>query len=241
MRPATRLLVVGLLLALSGCSGPAVRFVPENGMHVVRPGETLYSIARAYDLDWRQLAARNDIHSPYIIRVGQRLQLTGEPPMTARAVAASPPSSVVQTAPRKAVPKAARTASPAHPPPAIAWVWPTQGRVVSHFLDGHAIRKGIDIAGTVGQPVRAAAAGQVVYSGSGLSGYGKLIIVKHDARFLSAYAYNKDLLVREGDPVQSGQVIARMGMAEADKPMLHFEIRLDGNPVDPLLFLPQGG
>ncbi|HET20078.1 MAG TPA: LysM peptidoglycan-binding domain-containing protein [Chromatiales bacterium] len=241
MRPATRLLVVGFLLALSGCSGPAVRFVPENGMHVVRPGETLYSIARAYDLDWRQVATRNGIRSPYTIQVGQRLRLTGAPSKAARTAAASPPPSVVQTAPRKVVPKAARMASPAHPPRVIAWAWPTRGRVVSRFLDGHATRKGIDIAGTVGQPVRAAAAGEVVYSGSGLSGYGKLVIVKHDARFLTAYAYNKDLLVREGEPVQSGQVIARMGMAEADKPMLHFEIRLDGNPVDPLRFLPQGG
>lgn len=233
MPPTARLLVVGLLLVLSGCSGPAVRFAPEDGVHVVRRGETLYSIATAHDMDWREVAGRNGIRPPYTLHVGQRLLLTGKTGTQDGAVADPAP---------KAVATAGRGPSPAPLSPVgkIAWTWPTEGRVVSSFLAGHATRKGIDIAGATGQPIRAAAGGEVVYSGSGLAGYGKLIILKHDERFLSAYAYNQVLLVSEGEAVQSGQVIARMGQAEAGKPMLHFEIRLDGSPIDPLRQLPQG-
>jgi lipoprotein NlpD len=223
-------LVAGLLLLLSGCSGPAVRFDAEDGVHVVRQGETLYSIATAYDMDWREVARRNGIRPPYTIQVGQRLVLTGK---------ATPEAAVPEPA-MKATAKARKETTPLPPVGKIAWIWPTEGRVVSTFLAGHPTRKGIDIAGNLGQPIRAAAAGEVVYSGSGLTGYGKLIILKHDERFLSAYAYNQDLLVSEGESVQSGQVIGRMGQAEAGKPMLHFEIRLDGNPIDPLRQLPQG-
>ncbi|MDM7323131.1 MAG: peptidoglycan DD-metalloendopeptidase family protein [Gammaproteobacteria bacterium] len=227
---SARLLVVGLLLILSGCSGPAVRFIPEDNVHVVKPGETLYSIATAYDMDWRELASRNDLRPPYTLRVGQRLVLAKNRVMQGGAAAD----------PRPQAPSKIRKASPPLPPIGkIRWVWPTEGRVVTTFVQGHPTRKGIDIAGELGQPVRAAASGEVVYSGSGLAGYGRLIILKHDERFLSAYAYNQTLLVSEGETVQSGQIIARMGQAEAGKPMLHFEIRLDGNPIDPLRQLPQ--
>lgn len=224
------LLVVGLLFVLFGCSGPAVRFTPENGVHVVRQGETLYSIAMAYDMDWREVARRNGIRPPYTIHVGQRLFLTGKTVTQGVAVAAPAP---------KAATKSRKRPAPQLPPGKIAWTWPTKGRVVTTFVQGHATRKGIDIAGEFGQPVRAAARGEVVYSGSGLAGYGKLIILKHDERFLSAYAYNKNLLVSEGERVHAGQTIAHMGQAEAGKPMLHFEIRLYGNPIDPLRQLPQ--
>lgn len=230
MPSTARLLVVGLLLVLSGCSGPAVRFAPEDGVHVVRRGETLYSIATAHDMDWREVASRNGIRPPYTLHVGQRLLLAGKTVTQDGAVADPAP---------KATAKARKEAAPLPPVGKIAWAWPTEGRVVSSFLAGHATRKGIDIAGELGQPVRAAASGEVVYSGSGLAGYGRLIILKHDERFLSAYAYNQALLVSEGETVQSGQIIARMGQAEAGKPMLHFEIRLDGNPIDPLRQLPQ--
>lgn len=232
MSPSARLLVVGLLLVLTGCSGPAVRFVPEDGVHVVRRGETLYSIATAYDMDWRELASRNGLRPPYTLHVGQRLVLAGKTVTQEGAVADPAP---------KATAKARKEAAPLPPVGKIAWTWPTEGRVVTTFVQGHPTRKGIDIAGELGQPVRAAASGEVVYSGSGLAGYGKLIILKHDERFLSAYAYNQALLVSEGETVQSGQIIARMGQAEVGKPMLHFEIRLDGNPIDPLRQLPQAG
>ncbi|MGB9670262.1 MAG: peptidoglycan DD-metalloendopeptidase family protein [Halothiobacillaceae bacterium] len=231
MFPRARLLVVGLLLVLTGCSGPAVRFVPEDGVHVVKRGETLYSIAMAYDMDWRELASRNGMRPPYTLHVGQRLVLA-ENRVTQEG------GGVADPAP-KATGKSRKGPAPQLPVGKIAWTWPTEGRVVTTFVQGHATRKGIDIAGELGQPVRAAANGEVVYSGSGLAGYGKLIILKHDERFLSAYAYNQTLLVSEGETVQSGQIIARMGQAEVGKPMLHFEIRLDGNPIDPLRQLPQ--
>ncbi|MEW5972810.1 MAG: peptidoglycan DD-metalloendopeptidase family protein [Pseudomonadota bacterium] len=230
MPSTARLLVVGLLLVLSGCSGPAVRFAPEDGVHVVRRGETLYSIATAHDMDWREVASRNGIRPPYTLHVGQRLFLTGKTVTQDGAVADPAP---------KATAKSRKGPAPLPPVGKIAWTWPAEGRVVTTFVQGHATRKGIDIAGELGQPVRAAASGEVVYSGSGLAGYGRLIILKHDERFLSAYAYNQALLVSEGETVQSGQIIARMGQAEAGKPMLHFEIRLDGNPIDPLRQLPQ--
>ena len=223
MRRFAVLLLSSFLLAMAGC-GPAVRFAPEDGVHVVQRGETLYSIATSYDLDWKEVARRNGIRSPYTLYVGQRLRITGQ------GASAAPVSSG----------PADESDAPTGPPVgSINWAWPTEGRVVSTFLNGHATRKGIDIAGTMGQPVRAAAAGEVVYSGSGLAGYGKLIILKHDARFLSAYAYNQDLLVSEGQRVQSGEVIAHMGQSEVGKPRLHFEIRLDGNPIDPLRQLPR--
>ncbi|MGK0674048.1 MAG: peptidoglycan DD-metalloendopeptidase family protein [Halothiobacillaceae bacterium] len=199
-------------------------------MHVVRRGETLYSIATAYDMDWRELASRNGLRPPYTLYVGQRLVLAKNHVTQAGAVSDRAPQASDKT----------RKVSPPLPPVGkITWVWPTEGRVVTTFVQGHPTRKGIDIAGELGQPVRAAASGEVVYSGSGLAGYGKLIILKHDERFLSAYAYNQALLVSEGETVHSGQIIARMGQAEAGKPMLHFQIRLDGNPIDPLRYLPQ--
>lgn len=223
--------ILGLMPLLSGCSGPAVRFAGENGVHVVKRGETLYSIAMAYDLDWRELANRNGLRPPYTLYVGQRLLLGDARPAAQDAASAE--------ANKQAAAKTRKTAPLLPPIGKIPWQWPTEGRVVSTFQAGHPTRKGIDIAGELGQPVRAAASGEVVYSGSGLVGYGKLIILKHDERFLSAYAYNQALLVSEGETVQSGQIIARMGQAEVGKPMLHFEIRLDGNPIDPLRQLPQ--
>ena len=119
----------------------------------------------------------------------------------------------------------------------IAWRWPTSGRLARRF-DAGATRKGILIAGEGGQPVRAAADGEVVYSGSGLIGYGELVIIKHSASMLSAYAHNRERLVGEGDRVRAGQTIGRMGRNERDETVLHFEIRRDGKPVDPATYLP---
>jgi lipoprotein NlpD len=137
-------------------------------------------------------------------------------------------------------------AAPAEPapeprPPAAAapvgdWLWPVDGKVISTFADGNG--KGIDIAGKAGDPVVATAAGKVVYAGSGLRGYGKLVIIKHDDSFLSAYAHNRQLLVNEGQSVSKGQKIAELGNTDADRPKLHFEIRRQGKPVDPLKYLP---
>ncbi|TVO53143.1 peptidoglycan DD-metalloendopeptidase family protein [Denitromonas halophila] len=127
------------------------------------------------------------------------------------------------------------------PPPAAAgsseWLWPASGKVVSTFSNGET--KGIDIAGKLGDPVRASSSGRVVYAGAGLRGYGKLVIIKHDADYLSAYAHNKNLLVKEGQSVTQGQTIAELGQTDADRPKLHFEIRRRGKPVDPLTYLPK--
>ena len=126
------------------------------------------------------------------------------------------------------------------PSPAVdaasAWIWPARGKVVTTFSNGET--KGIDIAGELGDAVRASSGGRVVYAGAGLRGYGKLVIIKHDADFLSAYAHNNNLLVKEGQTVKKGQTIAELGSTDADRPKLHFEIRRRGKPVDPLKYLP---
>jgi lipoprotein NlpD len=120
----------------------------------------------------------------------------------------------------------------------IAWRWPHVGTVLASYSTSGKVNKGLDIAGNPGDPVRAAAGGQVVYAGSGLLGYGNLIIVNHDEHYLSAYAHNRKILVQEGEDVKAGQVIAELGSSGADRPKLHFEIRKNGNPVDPMGYLP---
>ena len=120
----------------------------------------------------------------------------------------------------------------------VAWRWPSTGKVVGSFVGGDQTKQGIDIAGSAGDSVRAAADGEVVYSGNGLSGYGELIIVKHNASFLSAYGHNRKRLVAEGDKVHAGQQIAEMGSSGAARDSLHFEIRKNGKPVNPTEYLP---
>lgn len=213
------------MLFLSACSSTPTRDLPTSGVHVVQKGEFISQIAELYDLDWQELARINGLKPPYTLHVGQRLRLVS----TARGGSASSSQRPVETDADEV----------REPIGNIPWIWPTEGRVVSGFKANDATRKGVDIAGELGQPVLAAADGEVVYSGSGLAGYGKLIIIKHDARFLSAYAYNDKLLVSEGQKVKSGQVIAHMGLESIGKPRLHFEIRLDGKPIDPLRQLPR--
>ena len=128
---------------------------------------------------------------------------------------------------------------PSGPPAKLAWSWPADGRVTAAFNAAKPTGKGLDIAGTHGGDVRAAADGRVVYVGSGLVGYGKVIIVKHDDRHLSAYAHNEGFLVREGEAVRRGQRIATIGLGPGQRPMLHFEIRLDGRAIDPQRLLPK--
>lgn len=149
----------------------------------------------------------------------------------------------ITATPSKPVPppsvKAPAVSTP-NPSPAVdaasAWIWPAHGKVVTTFSNGET--KGIDIAGKLGDAVRASSGGRVVYAGAGLRGYGKLVIIKHDADFLSAYAHNDALLVKEGQTVKKGQTIAELGKTDADRPKLHFEIRRRGKPVDPLKYLP---
>ncbi len=199
--------------------------------YIVRSGDTLHSIAWRYRLDYRQLARWNRLANPNLIFVGQKLRLRApSPPKTvAKPVAPRAP----QRRPAAAKPSPAVQTRSA----ALQWIWPATGAVrpATSALG----TKGIEILGKRGQPVKAAAAGRVVYSGSGLRGYGRLIIVKHNEKFLSAYAHNERLLVAEGATVKSGESIAEMGDSEAKTVMLHFEIRRDGKAVEPLKLLPR--
>ena len=204
---------------------------------VVQRGQNVYRIATENGLTALDLALWNDIPPPYTIHPGQRLRLY---PGAQGSVAARP-----ATPPKK--PAASTTAPPRTPAPTpvvvpatskLAWRWPADGNVVGTYAGGDPTRQGIDIAGKAGQPVRAAADGVVVYSGSGLVGYGELVIVKHDDQWLSAYGHNRARLVNEGQLVKAGQQIAEMGRSGASRDMLHFEIRYNGKPVDPQQYLP---
>lgn len=224
--------------------------------HVVIPGDTLFSIAWRYGLKYEILAKHNRISPPYIIRPSQVIRLDVGGPVVSQAAppkkAASKPSAVsgsvqkpVFTVSRNAnrqenkTKKSTAVSTKNQSWKAPQWRWPVTGPVLSSFQGSNALNKGIDLGGKLGEPVLAAADGQVVYSGSGLRGYGKLLIVKHSETFLSAYAHNDRLLVKEGDVVKAGQRIADMGSSGTDRVKLHFEIRRDGTPVDPLKFLPR--
>jgi lipoprotein NlpD len=205
-------------------------------VHTVRRGETLFSIAARYDVTVRDICAWNGIAPPYTIVPGQTLRLVApaapKPDSKrdeSKSVRAQPPPAVV--APRPATPAVSAATA------VTAWSWPTEGKVLSRFSSGTS--KGIDIAGKAGQTIVAAAPGTVVYQGSGLRGYGQLIIVKHNTDFLSAYAHCDRIVVREGNVIQRGQKIAEMGSTGTDRVKLHFEIRYRGNPVDPLDHLPK--
>jgi len=217
--------------------------------HRVRQGETLYSIGWEYGYDYRTLARWNGIDAPYVIKPGQWLRMAPPPGATTASGAqtGTAPAPEAGTAPHGSGRSAPTVAGVEPPPPHdrsaskdIRWSWPAKGKLLMRFSSHHLAQKGLDIAGTMGEPVRAAAAGRVVYSGDGLKGYGNLIIIKHGAHYLSAYGYNSRLFVKEGDEVSRGQEIAAMGRAGTDRVKLHFEIRRDGDPVDPLDYLPFG-
>ena len=298
-------------------AAPAPPVEATGPTYTVKRGDTLYAIALDHGLDYRELAAWNNLENINVIRTGQVLRLsppgpsvgetsatgvtttplkevppvdtgeargTGVPAAQAAPLPHGPSSGrntdVLKVAPRalkepyseqawrdaqRAVPPAPMAAAPVPeavavaPPPALrveparetpsaaatpseddaklGWMWPATGKLITGFSDT-ANLKGIDIAGKEGQPIVASAAGKVVYAGTGLRGYGKLVIIKHNATFLSAYAHNREILVKEGQQVAKGQKIAEMGNTDSDQVKLHFEIRRQGKPVDPLKFLP---
>lgn len=231
--------------------------------YTVRAGDTLYAIAFHLGMDFRALARRNAIKPPYTIYPGQVLATDlrrptktlgkkASAPVAAKKPAAKPktptpthpkpsrpqptkPAAAPKPAPAVTPPK--RKAAPLANTPVSRWRWPSAGRVIRGYSNN--LHKGIDIAGKRGAPVRAVAAGNVVYAGTGVTGYGALIIVKHNDDYLSAYGHNDTLLVAEGDRVAAGQEIARMGSTGTDSVKLHFEIRRRGKPVDPLKILPR--
>ncbi|MBE2291503.1 MAG: peptidoglycan DD-metalloendopeptidase family protein [Xanthomonadales bacterium] len=244
--------IVFLLLAvaaLAACRSNVVRTQqPEAGKSasvtggrsgasvVVQKGDTLYSIARRNNVAVGELARWNNLPEPYTIYPGQRLWLGQSG--AGRGTATAPTRTVVAPKSSTGTPAPA----PAQKAPVssgFSWRWPAQGVLLSSYVDGNATRQGIDIGGSSGQPVVAAADGVVVYSGAGLVGYGELIIVKHNEQWLSAYGHNRTRLVVEGQKVKAGQQIAEMGRSGTDREKLHFEIRYNGKPVDPLLYLPK--
>ena len=233
-----------------GSSRQSQRQPASTGQYVVQRGDTLYSIAFRFGWDWKTLAARNGIPAPYVIRSGQIIrfgsssavaQTRSSAPVT-RSAPAVPVITQVQ-APAKPIQNQAPTRPVAvvtTPPPSTAgWGWPAKGAVIGRFSSNGSLNKGIDIAGELGEPVFAASDGAVVYAGSGLRGYGELIIIKHSDTYVSAYGHNRRLLVREGQQVKVGQSIAEMGSTGTDRVKLHFEIRRQGKPVDPLQYLPR--
>lgn len=291
----TRAIALVAVLALAGCAargpapvaerGPARAVSPipspvmraiapsSNGLHTVERGHTLYAVAFANNLDYRDVAAWNRLASPDLIRIGEVLRLTPPPGAVEVQPLASAPelrprplvelpllrepqamllayseanwakvSGAPASGPVAVVPAVVPVTAPANGMPSAeandtGWLWPAEGTLVGRF--GAAGGKGIDIVGVRQSPVRAAASGKVVYSGNGLRGYGRLLIVKHSGEFLSAYAHNDSVLVKEGDTVSAGQQIALMGDSDADRVKLHFEIRRYGKPLDPLDYLPE--
>jgi lipoprotein NlpD len=215
-----------------------------TGFHIVEKGDTLFSIAWTYGWDYHELASTNSIAKPYTIYTGQKIDISNPPPYKKPAVV----SSVGKTSK-----PAAKQEKPATKPVKSrhnatnnksldfknGWNWPAKGRVIDGFSTKNPQNKGIDIAGKKGESVNAAAAGTVVYAGKGLRGYGNLVIIKHDSKFLSAYAHTSRILVREKERIKAGQVIAEIGSTGTDQVKLHFEIRRNGRPVDPLQFLPR--
>lgn len=234
------------LLVLLGCASEPVR---PPATYTVKSGDTLYAIAWRLRLDYRELARWNGINDKYLIRPGQVLRLQ---PNGARmaAVPARPQSAA--TVPRTASPKAPiqrpqlppsapRPVPPSVPAPpivAVRWQWPVDGGVPTLTARPNG-GQGLTISGDLGQPVLAAASGKVVYTGTGLLGYGQLLIIKHNESYLTAYGHIDSPAVAEGDAVSAGQRIAAMGSGPQGAPLLYFEIRLNGTPGNPLLLLPQ--
>jgi lipoprotein NlpD len=213
-------------LLLSGCADTGGE---KQNVYVVRPQDTVYSIAWRYGLDFRDLARWNHIGSDFRIAVGQTLVLSPS--------AAAPPLEKPKPSTNPSAKPAPSTAlaSPAPSASGLAWVWPTDRMSAPQPVPGG----GILLSGRLGQDIRAAASGRVVYSGSGIRAYGNLIIIKHGENLLSAYAHTRESLVHDGQEVMLGQVIAHMGEGAPQRPVLYFEIRRSGKPVDPLGLLPK--
>ena len=265
------ILLLGLILALSACvphSAPVINKSPARKIpaeHVVRKGETLYSIAWSVGLDYQNIAKWNGIKVPYVILPGQKLSLRpGVAKTTPLNSSNQQTSSVSKSTTRsqdnlkktKVQPQTqTNTQAQAQPQTQTAtqsvaaknnsasvgsnpksWQWPAKGKLTGKYSPAKGIN-GIQISGQSGSAITAAAQGRVVYVGEGLRGYGKLVILKHSHTFLSAYAHNDTILVSEGQEIKSGQKIAKMGSSGTSKTMLHFEIRKDGKPVDPLRYL----
>ena len=244
-------------VVLAGCAGEPVIPVSDltsprgrYAVRMVRPGDTLYMIAWEAGLDYRQLAEWNGLAAPYRIMRGMRIRLSapgrsepgggGKTRTRVMALSSEAPKATIVVAEEVTSTSGSEVESSTLNSKyrVSRWLWPTNGPVIQHFT-GNNGNNGVDISGRKGTLIRAAADGVVVYAGSGLRGYGQLLIIQHNNVFLSAYAHNQALLVGEGVTVRSGQTVAEMGDTDAESPRLHFEIRRDGKPVNPLDYLPE--
>lgn len=232
----------GSFAPVSDRYNPAERTPPY---YIVSAGDTLFSIAWRYGFELQGLANANGLGSPYTIYPGQAILLKESG--TAPLASSGPANPTVKSAPKpnakntdtlRSVKPKARPQVPVTPTNE-SWRWPVNGPVVRPFVATGQAHKGIDIKGKMGEPVYASQSGEVVYAGSGLVGYGNLLILKHSDRFLSAYGHNRRIKVREGEKVKAGQHIAELGDSGTDSAKLHFEIRMNGKPVDPLRLLPR--
>ena len=244
--------LVLLTLLLIGCVNKAAIPVINKSPHriipvesVVKNGDSIYTISWQHGLNYLDIAKWNGLKKPYAIRAGQRLSLRNRTQATAATTAlASAPD--VASQPLKPKPPAVKTSTATTITPSASsavalttpkqWQWPAKGKVLQKFSRDNGIN-GIRIGNVPGSPVVATAGGEVVYVGNSLPGYGNLIIIKHTEAFLSAYAHNRKILVKEGQGINAGGKVAEMGSSGTDKTMLHFEIRLDGKPQDPLKYL----
>jgi lipoprotein NlpD len=233
---------------------PGAENAGKAGYYSVKPGDTLIRIGLETGQNWKDIIKWNNLENPNVIEVGQVLRVVA-PGVDPNAPATRPvtvtklesrPLDAPKVAPAASTPPAATSAPapvPVVPPPVardgdddVNWLWPASGSIVGAFDESRT--KGISIAGKAGDPVVAAADGKVVYAGSGLRGYGNLVIIKHNNTYLTAYAHNQALLVKEEQAVKRGQKIAEMGSTDAERVQLHFEIRRQGKPIDPAKLLP---
>lgn len=229
---------------------PGAENAGKPGYYSVKPGDTMIRIGLDHGQNWRDIARWNGLENPNLIEVGQVLRVV--PPSADGAAVASArpvaPAGPVESRPLEGVapPAGMAAASPApaaapatparEPDEDVNWAWPAAGQVMAGFDEAR--NKGLSIGGQAGDPVLAAADGRVVYAGSGLRGYGNLVIVKHNNTYLTAYAHNQTLLVKEDQAVRRGQKIAEMGSSDSDRVKLHFEVRRQGKPIDPARLLP---
>ena len=242
---------------------PAPSASASGDFYTVRRGDTLYSIALEHGADYRELAQWNSLDDPTKVRVGQQLRVKAPEPdrqtaqvgsvrmpgrVESRPLESRPLESVPQPVPpsgqvvQKPEPPTPAVAPPAAVPAAVPaqfplFVWPVKGKVLSEFAEPR--KKGIDIDGKPGEPIVAAAAGRVTYIGTGIPGMGKLVVIKHDNGFITVYAHNRDIMVKEQQAVARGQKIAELGSTDSERPKLHFQIRKGASAVDPMLYLPK--
>jgi len=271
---ATKILFL-LVLFISACndvvknnnvvnaSSPDARPMQIRAMplHLVQPGETLFSIAKAHNLNWQELASFNNINEPYLIFVGQTLQIAANPKpyqaksnieMPVKKSNVKPPAKITQANSSKTKVKTKepnvpvfkdydfKTSFPTNNSCQGKWVWPAKGELIRRYsANGANINKGIDISNTLGTPVLAAADGLVSYAGVDIKGYGQTVVIKHNDVCVSVYGHNHKILVNNLEEVKAGQIIAEMGNTSTDQVKLHFEIHAKNNAVDPLLYLPK--